>query len=277
MNAGTVELPADPRRQPGLHGALRSEVRRGAGQGRRCARISVCYQDETAALLPLAHSGGALPRERGATFAADDGTVSIIQPLIAPLYGGTSVHEVVSALSDAGARSGYDLVRAFWSGAGRGADTAGSRTACTRRPVRSAGRLLAGRFAGHRAAASAVRSRLAALASRRRDAEHRVRAEDRDRAGRRDRGAAPARRAGQGLEVVFRPDPSVYDGRFANNAWLQELPKSLTKLTWDNAALRRPGTAERLNLVSGDVVEVKQGRARFAFRSGSRPGTPPTR
>ena len=55
------------------------------------------------------------------------------------------------------------------------------------------------------------------------------------------------RRATQGLEVVFRPDPSVYDGRFANNAWLQELPKSLTKLTWDNAALIAPGTADRLS------------------------------
>ncbi len=56
--------------------------------------------------------------------------------------------------------------------------------------------------------------------------------------------------------MVFRPDPSVYDGRFANNAWLQELPKSLTKLTWDNAALVAPGTAARLNLVSGDMVRL---------------------
>jgi molybdopterin-containing oxidoreductase family iron-sulfur binding subunit len=72
---------------------------------------------------------------------------------------------------------------------------------------------------------------------------------------------APATPAAQGsaLEVVFRPDPSVYDGRFANNAWLQELPKSLTKLTWDNAALISPATAARLALISGDMVQLRQG------------------
>ena len=47
------------------------------------------------------------------------------------------------------------------------------------------------------------------------------------------------------LEVLFRPDPTIYDGRFANNGWLQELPKPLTKLTWDNAVLVSPATAER--------------------------------
>jgi molybdopterin-containing oxidoreductase family iron-sulfur binding subunit len=66
--------------------------------------------------------------------------------------------------------------------------------------------------------------------------------------------AAPDR-----LDVVFRPDPSVWDGRFANNAWLQELPKPLTKLTWDNAALIAPATAQELMLVSGDVVELRHG------------------
>ena len=59
-----------------------------------------------------------------------------------------------------------------------------------------------------------------------------------------------ARRAasslGGKLEVIFRPDPTIYDGRFANNGWLQELPKPITKLTWDNAALLSPATAHRL-------------------------------
>ena len=79
--------------------------------------------------------------------------------------------------------------------------------------------------------------------------------------GRRARGrraAAPrpaasgraGRRRGGGLELVFRPDPTVYDGRFANNGWLQELPKPLTKLTWDNAALMSPATAERLGITT---------------------------
>ena len=66
-----------------------------------------------------------------------------------------------------------------------------------------------------------------------------------------------AQAAGPGLEVVFRPDPSVHDGRFTNNAWLQELPKSLTKLTWDNAALVSPHTAETLHVENGDILEVR--------------------
>src|SRR5204863_3236248 len=58
---------------------------------------------------------------------------------------------------------------------------------------------------------------------------------------------APAA-ANQGFEVVFRNDPCVLDGRFANNGWLQELPKPITKLTWDNAVLVSPKTAELLNV-----------------------------
>ena len=65
----------------------------------------------------------------------------------------------------------------------------------------------------------------------------------------------------QGLEIVFRPDPTIWDGRFANNGWLQELPKPLTMLTWDAVAMLSPKTAERLGIKSEDAVELKyQGR-----------------
>jgi Fe-S-cluster-containing dehydrogenase component len=68
--------------------------------------------------------------------------------------------------------------------------------------------------------------------------------------------AAPPAAAGDTLEAIFAPDPNTWDGRFANNGWLQELPKPLTKLTWDNAALFSPATAERLGLTNGDVVTL---------------------
>ena len=87
--------------------------------------------------------------------------------------------------------------------------------------------------------------------------------------------AGGAAAAGSGIEVVFRPDPTVYDGRFANNAWLQELPKPLTKLTWDNAALIGPGTADRLGLSDGDVVELKQGNASIQVPVWRAPGHAP--
>jgi molybdopterin-containing oxidoreductase family iron-sulfur binding subunit len=68
--------------------------------------------------------------------------------------------------------------------------------------------------------------------------------------------------AGNSLEITFHPDPSVWDGRFANNGWLQELPKPISKLTWDNAALISPALAKNRGLVDGDVVELLfQGRA----------------
>src|SRR5207302_27204 len=69
----------------------------------------------------------------------------------------------------------------------------------------------------------------------------------------------PASPPGTGIELVFAADPTVGDGRHANNAWLQELPKPLTTLTWDNAALLSPALAERLQIANEDVIEIAVG------------------
>jgi Fe-S-cluster-containing dehydrogenase component len=63
----------------------------------------------------------------------------------------------------------------------------------------------------------------------------------------------------EGLELLFRPDPTVRDGRFANNAWLQEMPKPLTKLVWENAVLIAPATARRLGVEDGDLLHIRHG------------------
>ena len=59
------------------------------------------------------------------------------------------------------------------------------------------------------------------------------------------------------IELNIRRDPTIYDGQFSNNGWLQELPKPMTKLTWDNAILIGPKMAERLQIASKDVVELE--------------------
>ena len=58
------------------------------------------------------------------------------------------------------------------------------------------------------------------------------------------------------LEVVFRPDAAVYDGRFANNGWLQEMPRPVTKITWDNAAMISPDTAHKLDVDTGQMLKL---------------------
>jgi molybdopterin-containing oxidoreductase family iron-sulfur binding subunit len=64
------------------------------------------------------------------------------------------------------------------------------------------------------------------------------------------------------MDIMFTPDPSLWCGRFANNAWLQELPKPLSKQVWGNAALIAPDTAAAMGIATGDVLEVTIGERR---------------
>jgi MoCo/4Fe-4S cofactor protein with predicted Tat translocation signal len=157
--------------------------------------------------VPEAH-----PLETWSDARAFDGTATILQPLIAPLYGGKSAHELLAAFTPRPERTSHEIVRAYW-----------------------AAQLPGGDF--DRAWRRALHDGLVAEPAREPRAAF-VRPGDWTR-------PTPAP-AAQALEISFRPDPTVHDGRFANNGWLQELPKPLTKLTWENAALLSPADAERL-------------------------------
>jgi len=177
------------------------------------------HQNETAELCQW-HLNETHYLEQWSDTRAYDGTVSIVQPLIAPLYAGHSTHEILAVLSGSGESSGHDLVQSYW----KKQRSAGDFDSFWRKSLHDGwieGTALSPKQVGAKAA-----------------------------------GSAPAQGA-QGIEINFRRDPSIYDGRFANNGWLQELPKPMTKLTWDNPVLVGPAMAARMGLEKTDVVELE--------------------
>jgi molybdopterin-containing oxidoreductase family iron-sulfur binding subunit len=214
---------------------------------------SSLYGDETSAYchwhIPETHY-----LESWSDVRAYDGTVTILQPLIAPLYGGKSSHEVLAALLGGFGDTTYDVVRNYW----KTQKIAGDFEIFWRTALHD------GVVAGTAFQPKTVK--LKALAN----------VDGLSASGAsvsETRNSKPARQ--NSLEISFQPDPTLFDGRFANNGWLQELPKPLTKLTWDNAALMSPKTAERLGLsyqvgarggehgrVFTDVIELRyEGRS----------------
>ncbi|MEQ8820300.1 MAG: TAT-variant-translocated molybdopterin oxidoreductase [Sumerlaeia bacterium] len=188
------------------------------------------FLDETARLcdwhIPATHE-----LEEWSDVRAADGTASIIQPLIAPLWGALSAHELLRWLSspplDQQATSALDLVRETWAeAAGEGDFRTFWRTSLHDGYIRGS------------EAPSIQPPRI-------------------DRRALRE--LAPPRPDAASLTLLFRPDPSLGDGRWANNAWLQELPKPFTKLTWGNAALISPHLALQMGIKDGDEILIRAG------------------
>jgi len=202
------------------------------------------FFDETATLshwhIPAAHYLEAWSDGRSI-----DGTVSIVQPLIQPLYGGKSAHEVITMMSERPERNGYDVIREYWqANTPKSASMAAAPAAAPAvDPFEKTWRkwLHDGFIAGTAAVAGA-----ATVAP---DVATRI----------------TAGSAIEGLEINFRRDPTIYDGRFSNNGWLQELPKPMSKLTWDTAAHLAPATADASNLKNGDLISIQhEGRSLVA-------------
>jgi MoCo/4Fe-4S cofactor protein with predicted Tat translocation signal len=227
------------------------------------------FFDETATLshwhIPATHFLEAWSDARSI-----DGTVSIVQPLIQPLYSSKSAHEVIATLSDRPERAGYDVVREYWMANGpKGAQGAQGAQGAVPAPAAAPAAAPSAQTAKPSApsapsapvatadvfekqwrkwlhdgfiegSASVAGATAATVAP---DVATRITA------------GAPV----TGLEINFRRDPTIYDGRYANNGWLQELPKPMTKLTWDNAALIAPATATANDLHNGDLIAITRG------------------
>jgi molybdopterin-containing oxidoreductase family iron-sulfur binding subunit len=179
------------------------------------------YSNETAAWchwhVPEAHY-----LESWSDARAYDGTAGIVQPLIAPIYGSKSAHDVMNVLSNQSGRSAHDTVREYWQSQHKGADFDDFWQVSLHNGV------IAGTGFPEKSAPPA-------------------------------KIPEPSGTASTALEIVFRPDPAVGDGAMSNNAWLQEMPKPQNKMTWDNAVWISPKSAERYGVTTGDVIEIDYG------------------
>jgi len=187
------------------------------------------HEDETSARsawhVPAAHF-----LESWGDGLARDGSLLCAQPMILPLHGGLSETDLLSKIAGLLRPDGPEAVRAtFRERVGKGLDKFAFEQAWQRF-------VHDGFLEGSAAAFVAGRADL------RRCAEFVA--------------ANPFSDAGEGIEVVFAPDASADDGRYLNNAWLQEMPDPVTKLTWENAALMSPATARALGLRSRSVKGV---------------------
>jgi MoCo/4Fe-4S cofactor protein with predicted Tat translocation signal len=210
------------------------------------------YKDETTQLchwhVPQAHF-----LESWGDARSYDGTVTILQPLIKPLYDGKTVSEFLSIFLGQTDRTSLDIVKAYWQ-ANRGQSAAAGAGAGGSQPARAT----ASPAVAAEAPTPAAGPQSSPAASADFESWWRQTLHDgfipnsafptKTLAARGDVASQPQAPGSSGgnFEVVIRTDPSIYDGRFANNGWLQELPKPLTKITWDNVAVVSPNSAFQL-------------------------------
>ena len=187
------------------------------------------YNDETSRAvewhIPQAHY-----LESWGDARAVDGTISIIQPMIEPLYDGHNTFEMMNLLTTGRDKRGYEIVQERGMEILKGKDFEKE----WRRILHD------GIFAASALPAEQINLDTSAI-----DFEIKT--------------AVPEIKAlgAENMEIIFAVSPALFDGRFANNGWLQELPDSMTKLTWDNPALISRRTAKELGLENGDIVQLQ--------------------
>jgi MoCo/4Fe-4S cofactor protein with predicted Tat translocation signal len=207
------------------------------------------YKDETTELchwhVPATHY-----LESWGDARSYDGTISIIQPLIEPLYEGKTPYELLALFSDQYDQRPYDVVRAFWQQQRPQIGAASATSATTQTSQSATNAQGAGSVADFETwwrqsvhdgfiPNTALQTKTVSV----------------NKSFLSQPATQPA--TSGSFELVFRTDPSIYDGRFANNGWLQELPRPLTKVTWDNVAIVSPNSAKQIAGISDNGGAVK--------------------
>jgi len=177
---------------------------------------------------------------------AYDGTVSIVQPMIDPMYGGHAAHEFIQSMLEEPDVSAYDAVRANW----KAQLSKGDFEFNWRKALHD----------GWIADTAFTPKSVGAKASAQSD-EISV-----------QRTATFTNLPSDSVEVAFRPDANVYDGRYANVGWMQEIPRPVTNLSWDNAAQMSFATLEKFGLAEDDAVEIAVGGKKIIAGALAVPG-----
>ena len=196
--------------------------------------------DETAAAaswhIPQAHL-----LESWGDEATSDGLAAIQQPMIEPMYGGKTAIEIVSWVTTGKFTTSHDIVKKNWL-----AQFTGDKEQTWRKALHDG--VVAAAKTSDPVKVSADAKRLAAAL------------------------AAETKTAGTGIEVGFYPSSATWDGRFANNGWLQEAPDPISKLVWGNAAMVSPKTARDQKLTDGDVISLTRGNFKMEAAVMIQPG-----
>ncbi|HEY0566310.1 MAG TPA: TAT-variant-translocated molybdopterin oxidoreductase [Terriglobales bacterium] len=240
MNAGRVELLLIAGQNPlysapydfGFEGAIKNLI----SNSGTAVHLGL-YKDETTRYCQW-HINQAHYLESWSDVRTPDGSVTILQPLIDPLYAGKTPHELIAVLGDDPSLSSYDIIRQSWAGQLKNNFEAQWRSILHNGMVPNSAS-----------------------------------------AGRYTPSGRPAITLGQptpdnAVEIIFRPDPSLFDGRFSNNSWLQEVPKPVSHICWDNAILMNVRTMAAHGFKEGDEVEIDSKAGRIQLPVFPLPGQP---
>jgi MoCo/4Fe-4S cofactor protein with predicted Tat translocation signal len=201
-------------------------------------------EDETAAAstwhIPEAHL-----LESWGDEATSEGLAAIQQPMIEPMYGGKTAAEIVSWVTTGKFTKSHDIVKNYWL-----AQFSGNKEDAWRKALHD-GVVASSKTVEAIKVTVDAKKLAAALAAAL---------------------AAEAKAAPGGIEIGFYPSSSTWDGRFANNGWLQEAPDPISKLVWGNAAMISPKTARDQKLTDGDVVTLARGNVKMEAAVMIQPG-----